>query len=89
MSAVLWPPLPELVRKHGTLYQCERAFRRRLILRALDRARGNRTSAARALGIQRSYLLRLMRTLAIQDGLGSILRQRRHRARRLRERRSA
>jgi DNA-binding NtrC family response regulator len=41
------------------------AFKRRLIERSLLEARGNRTHAARALGLQRTYLLRLMRDLNV------------------------
>ena len=42
-----------------------RAFRTSLILDALTGHRGNRTHAARALGLQRTYLVRLMRDLNI------------------------
>ena len=40
-------------------------FKRRLIEATLHRARGNRTHAARALGLQRTYLLRLIRELGV------------------------
>jgi DNA-binding NtrC family response regulator len=40
-------------------------FKRRLIEVALREARGNRTHAARVLGLQRTYLLRLMRDLNV------------------------
>ena len=36
-------------------------FKRGLIERTLTETRGNRTQAARALGVQRTYLLRLIR----------------------------
>ena len=39
------------------------AFKRALIERALADAGGNRTRAARSLGLQRTYLLRLMREM--------------------------
>lgn len=39
------------------------AFKRALIERALVDAGGNRTRAAQALGLQRTYLLRLMREM--------------------------
>ena len=42
-----------------------RACRRHLILLALNAAGGNRTVAARALGLQRSYLQLLMRQLGL------------------------
>jgi DNA-binding NtrC family response regulator len=40
-------------------------FKRRLIEARLHQARGNRTHAARALGLQRTYLLRLIRELRV------------------------
>lgn len=40
-------------------------FKRRLIEVTLRQARGNRTHAARALGLQRTYLLRLIRELGV------------------------
>ncbi|HEY7362685.1 MAG TPA: helix-turn-helix domain-containing protein [Methylomirabilota bacterium] len=46
---------------HGAV--CE--FKRRLIEATLYQARGNRTHAARALGLQRTYLLRLIRDLGV------------------------
>lgn len=40
-------------------------FKRRLIEAALRQSGGNRTHAARGLGLQRTYLLRLIRDLAV------------------------
>ncbi len=40
-------------------------FKRRFIEAALHAHDGNRTHAARALGLQRTYLLRLIRTLEV------------------------
>ena len=40
-------------------------FKRRLIEGTLRQAQGNRTHAARALGLQRTYLLRLIRELGV------------------------
>lgn len=40
-------------------------FKRRLIEATLHQVRGNRTHAARALGLQRTYLLRLIRDLGV------------------------
>jgi len=40
-------------------------FKRRLIEASLRHAHGNRTHAARALGLQRTYLLRLIRELGV------------------------
>jgi len=42
-----------------------RAFKRELIEHALACAGGNRTQAARVLGLQRTYLLRLIRELGV------------------------
>lgn len=41
------------------------AFRRQLIRRALAQTQGNRAAAAKALGLQRTYLSRLIKTLRI------------------------
>lgn len=46
---------------HGAV--CD--FKRRLIEATLLHAHGNRTHAARALGLQRTYLLRLIRELGV------------------------
>jgi DNA-binding NtrC family response regulator len=46
---------------HGAV--CD--FKRRLIEATLRQAQGNRTHAARALGLQRTYLLRLIRELGV------------------------
>jgi len=53
-----------LIVKRAALYHATvRDFRRRLIETTLEEHGGNRTHAARALGIQRTYLLRLIRDL--------------------------
>jgi DNA-binding NtrC family response regulator len=41
------------------------AYRRQLIINALARTQGNRAAAAKALGLQRTYLSRLIKTLRI------------------------
>lgn len=46
---------------HGAVYD----FKRRLIEATLHQSRGNRTHAARVLGLQRTYLLRLIRELGV------------------------
>ena len=46
---------------HGAVWD----FKRKLIEATLHQARGNRTHAARVLGLQRTYLLRLIRDLGI------------------------
>jgi DNA-binding NtrC family response regulator len=54
--------LPETpVGYHGAVSE----FKRRLIEATLHQVRGNRTHAARALGLQRTYLLRLIRDLGV------------------------
>jgi DNA-binding NtrC family response regulator len=54
-------PAPPLAGYHGAVSD----FKRRLIEATLHQARGNRTHAARALGLQRTYLLRLIRDLGV------------------------
>lgn len=46
---------------HGAVSE----FKRRLIEATLHQVCGNRTHAARALGLQRTYLLRLIRDLGV------------------------
>ena len=46
---------------HGAVSE----FKRRLIEATLHQMQGNRTHAARALGLQRTYLLRLIRDLGV------------------------
>jgi len=57
-------PLPQpysLTDYHGSVA----AFKKELLERALSAHRGNRTHAARALGLQRTYLIRLMKEYGI------------------------
>jgi len=42
------------------------AYRRELILKALGQTGGNRAAAARALGLERTYLARLIKSLRIE-----------------------
>jgi DNA-binding NtrC family response regulator len=42
-------------------------FKKRLIVRALARVGGNQTRAAEQLGVQRTYLNRLIKELGLQD----------------------
>ena len=58
-SAVSSVPRP--VGYHGAVSD----FKRRLIEATLHQMRGNRTHTARALGLQRTYLLRLIRELGV------------------------
>jgi DNA-binding NtrC family response regulator len=52
---------------HGAVSE----FKRRLIETTLTELGGNRTRAARALGLQRTYLLRLMREFQVDVPSGS------------------
>jgi DNA-binding NtrC family response regulator len=54
-------PAPRPVGYHGAVSD----FKRHLIEATLHQVRGNRTHAARALGLQRTYLLRLIRELGV------------------------
>jgi hypothetical protein len=56
------PPGPRSLGFHGAVNE----FKRRLIEATLTQAGGNRTRAARALGLQRTYLLRLMREFEVR-----------------------
>jgi DNA-binding NtrC family response regulator len=58
-------PLPGF---HGAVSD----FKRRLLEATLTQAGGNRTRAARALGLQRTYLLRLIREFEIRVPPGPI-----------------
>lgn len=53
---------------HGAVSE----FKRRLIEATLHQAGGNRTRAARALGLQRTYLLRLIRELHVRIPPGAV-----------------
>jgi len=59
-GSTLVPP-PPTAGYHGAVFE----FKRRLIEATLHQQRGNRTHAARALGLQRTYLLRLIRDLGV------------------------
>jgi DNA-binding NtrC family response regulator len=54
------PPVPPASYHHAVT-----EFKRRLIEATLHQVQGNRTHAARALGLQRTYLLRLIRELGV------------------------
>jgi DNA-binding NtrC family response regulator len=62
--SILYEPdasLPCPADYHGAVSQ----FKRRLIEMTLRESQGNRTHAARVLGLQRTYLLRLIRDLNV------------------------
>ena len=52
--------------KTGLFYQLVKAAKVRILREALRRHGGNRTHTARTLGLQRSYLLRLIRKLGLE-----------------------
>jgi DNA-binding NtrC family response regulator len=58
-------PAPEPKPKPNGFHGAVSEFKRRLIEATLTQAGGNRTRAARALGLQRTYLLRLMREFQV------------------------
>ena len=60
-TATATPPLPRPIGYHGAVSD----FKRRLIEATLRQMCGNRTHTARALGLQRTYLLRLIRELGV------------------------
>jgi DNA-binding NtrC family response regulator len=59
--STIFVPMPSPPGYHDAV--CD--FKRRLIETTLREARGNRTHAARVLGLQRTYLLRLIRELGV------------------------
>lgn len=54
----------------STFYEQVAAFRKALLLHTMAAARGNRCAAARQLGMQRTYLCRLLRVYEIPQGYG-------------------
>ena len=58
-------PTPSPLAASETWHAAILDFKRGLIAGALRASAGNRTRAARALGLQRTYLLRLMRDFGI------------------------
>lgn len=46
--------------------QIKQAARKLLILKALSRTQGNRSAAAKLLGLESKYLLKLMKSLQIE-----------------------
>lgn len=59
------------MKRRGGYHAVVAEFKRRFLQHALDAHGGNRTYTARTLGLQRSYLIRLLR----QYGLGRAHRQ--------------
>jgi DNA-binding NtrC family response regulator len=52
----------------GAFHASVDAYKKDLIRRALDQANGNQTRAAELLGLQRTYLARLIKIFALRDG---------------------
>jgi DNA-binding NtrC family response regulator len=52
--------------KTGLYYDLLTAAKIGILREALRRHRGNRTHTARALGLQRTYLIRLLKTLGLE-----------------------
>jgi DNA-binding NtrC family response regulator len=59
-------PAQAVTTTQPTWYEAVAAFKRELIEHALACTGGNRTHAARILGLQRTYLLRLMRESGVK-----------------------
>lgn len=59
------PSLPGPAADTAGYHDAVHAFKRHLIEATLRAVQGNRTHAARALGLQRTYLLRLIRDLGV------------------------
>ena len=60
------PPAPSPEPRPNGFHGAVSEFKRRLIEATLTQAGGNRTRAARALGLQRTYLLRLIREFQVR-----------------------
>ena len=52
----------------GPFHESVERFKKDLIRSALERAKGNQTRAAELLGLQRTYLARLIKNLALREG---------------------
>ena len=65
MAATPPTPTPAPEPKPNGFHGAVSEFKRRLIEATLTQTGGNRTRAARALGLQRTYLLRLMREFEV------------------------
>jgi len=56
---------PTTTPEHVSYHQAINGYRREVIVQALAQTQGNRAAAARLLGLERSYLLRLMKSFQI------------------------
>ena len=61
---------PAAVPSIGSFHDRVEEFKRTVIRGALQATKGNQTRAAAALGLQRTYLARLIRNLALRDPTG-------------------
>ncbi len=66
MAVTPSPPAPAPAPRPYGFHGAVSEFKRRLIEATLTQVGGNRTRAARALGLQRTYLLRLMREFEVR-----------------------
>lgn len=54
--------LDSLIKRHFTFHQAQRAFRRDFLLQVLTHFRGNQCHAARAIGLHRNTLGKILRS---------------------------
>ncbi len=64
------PSLPGAEPSIGPFHEGVEEFKRELIRRALEQAKGNQTRAAEILGLQRTYLSRLVKNLGLRTDSG-------------------
>lgn len=58
-------PMPNLTRQAISYHEAINGYRRELIISALAQAQGSRSAAAKSLGLQRTYLSRLIKALGV------------------------
>ncbi len=59
-------PGPIAMANSISYHEAVEAHRKQLIVQALDQANGNRVAAAKALGLHRTHLMKLMKSLGIE-----------------------
>ncbi|MBI2349430.1 MAG: sigma-54-dependent Fis family transcriptional regulator, partial [Deltaproteobacteria bacterium] len=65
LPAAVFAPAPSVSRNSLSYHEAVEAHRKQLIVQALDQANGNRVAAAKALGLHRTHLMKLMKSLGI------------------------
>ena len=65
LPAKMFSPLPSEAREDLSYHDAVDDYRRELIAKTLAQTRGNRAAAAKMLGLQRTYLSRLIKTLGV------------------------